>query len=110
MLPGLMARQTYTRKRYPRITDHGAHVVDYAGTAATAVYRGSIQPGTGDTDLTNRDGAEIVYSIYAPLSDDGKHDDVIVLDDGDYQVSGSPERWETGVLNHQVIRLARWNG
>lgn len=110
MLPSLMARQSYTRKRFPRVNDHGAQVIDYSGTPVTAVYLGSIQPGTGDTDLTNRDGAEIVYTIYGQPTDDVKHDDVIELTDGDYQVNGAPERWGTGILDHQVIRLSRWTG
>ena len=109
-LPSFM-NKPFTRKRYPTIIDHGAAQRDYTATPSTATFYGSIQPGTGTTDVINRDGAEIVKTIWAtdPAAD-VRHYDVITLADGDYFVNGEPERWETGILDHAVIQLSRWAG
>lgn len=109
MLPSMM-NQPYTRKRYPRTLDHGAMVIDTSATPVTADGRGSIQPGAGTTDIVNRDGAEIVFTIFARGDTDVQHFDLITLSDGDYFVNGEPERWGTGIMNHQVIHLSRWAG
>ena len=109
MLPSMMT-QEFTRKRYPKVSDHGNLVVDRKGVPATAVFYGSIQPGTGMTDLVNRDGAEIAYTILARPDSDVKHNDILTLAGQDYFVNGEPERWETGILDHTVIRLSRWSG
>lgn len=110
MLPSMMRRQEFTRKRYPRVMDHGTMVVDTTATPTEATYKGSIQPGTGETDLVNRDGAEIVYTIFALPEADVRRYDIITLATGDYQVEGEPERWGTGILDHQLIRLSAWAG
>lgn len=109
MLPSLLHQQ-YTRKRFPTILDHGTEVTDTSATPVTATYKGSIQPGTGGTDLTNREGAEVVYTIFGFPGDDVHDRDVVSFDGHDYQVNGEPERWGTGVLDHIVIRLSRWAG
>lgn len=107
MLPSF-ANQAYTRKRYPTTLDHGKQVRDLSGTPATAVYYGSIQPGTGLTDFVNRSGVEVVYTIWGEVTDDVQDDDTISYNGKDYFVNGEPERWQTGVLDHMVVRLSRW--
>ena len=109
MLPSMM-RKPFTRKRYPTVLDHGKQVRDYTATPATITIYGSVQPGTGTTDTLNRNGAEVVYTIWADPNADVEHDDLIGLPDGDYAVNGAPERWNTGVLDHTVIRLSAWRG
>lgn len=109
MLPSFM-NQAFTRKRYPTVTDHGAQALDFSDTPAYATFYGSIQPGTGTVDKINRDGAEVVYTIWANPGADVTHRDLVTLGDGTYFVNGEPERWGSGILDHDVIRLSRWKG
>lgn len=121
MLPSFMTK-SFVRKRFPLVDDHGSQVIDYSagdyddeqhdGYSApdTATFYGSVQPGTGTEDLVSRNGAEIVKTIWAQPGADVKASDIISLSDGEYQVNGEPERWETGVMDHVVIRLSRWEG
>lgn len=109
MLPSMMSRTALVRKRFPRVLDHGTMVVDTTATPATETVYGSLQPGTGETDQVNRDGAETAYMFFAKLAD-VRHFDIFALSDGDYYVNGDPERWETGILDHMVVRLSRWSG
>lgn len=109
MLPSMMSRQSFTRKRYPLISDHGTMTPDYSATPTTATFRGSIQPGSGTKDLVNRNGAEIVKTIFTAATD-ANHLDLIELADGTYWVNGEPQRWETGILDHVVVSLSRWVG
>lgn len=112
MLPSFMRNQAFVAKRYPLVNDHGNTVPDYTQEPAfTTSLRGSIQPGSGTTDVINRDGAEIVYTIWCPNARvDVTHYDLVDLPDGTYFVNGEPERWQTGVLDHATIRLSRWAG
>lgn len=109
MLPSMM-RQPFTRLRFPRVKDHGTEVIDYAGTPTKLVVRGSLQPGTGTTDLVSRDGAEIVYTFIAQPGADVHHDDQFEIFGDRFFVNGEPEVWATGIMNHTVIRLSRWRG
>jgi hypothetical protein len=109
MLPSFMARPL-TRRRYPMISDHGTEVRDYTGTPSEATIYGSAQPGTGTEDVVNRNGSEIVKTIWAQPESDVHDDDVVVLPDGNFRVNGEPERWDTGVLDHLVIHLSAWKG
>ena len=114
VLPSFMSKP-FTRKRYPTVIDHGSTVRDYTAIPTQATFYGSVQPGTGTTgagttDVINRDGAEVVKTIFANPGQDVKHYDVITLSDGDYFVNGEPEAWETGILDHMVIHLSRWSG
>lgn len=109
MLPSFMAREV-TRRRYPMIADHGTEVRNYAGTPVEAVFYGSVQPGTGTEDVVNRNGAEIVKTVWAQPDSDVQDDDIVVLPDGNFRVNGVPERWDTGILDHMVIHLSRWKG
>ena len=112
MLPGSMSHASFERKRYPKTSDHGTLRTDYTGTPATIVGRASVQPGNGlgtQLDPVNRDGAEIAFAMFAALSYDIAHDDIIHLRGKDYQVSGEPERWDVGgSLSHQVVKLSKW--
>lgn len=110
MLPSMMARQAFTRKRYPTISDHGTVVPDYSAEPATATFRGSVQPGTGTTDRINRNGAEIVNTIFSAPTADVQHLDLVELPNGIFFVNGEPEIWLTGVMDHTVIHLSRWVG
>jgi hypothetical protein len=110
MLPAFMNRP-FTRKRYPVVVDHGTTVRDYAASPTTAIFKGSIQPVDAATvDQVNRDGAEIVKTIWAQPGSDVRHFDIITLADGNYFVNGEPEAWEVGILDHVVIHLSRWDG
>lgn len=110
MLPSMMSRTTLVRKRFPRVLDHGTMVVDTTATPTTATFTGSVQPGAGQTDFVNRDGAEVVYTIFALPGADVEHYDLVTLNGNDYQVSREPERWGTGIMDHTVIYLSRWSG
>ncbi|QOP64245.1 head-to-tail stopper [Microbacterium phage Quenya] len=109
MLPSFMTRPI-VRKRFPLVDDHGSKVRDYAAEPEEATFYGSVQPGTGTEDQMNRDGAEVVKTIWAQPGSDVHHDDMVSLPDGDYQVNGEPEVWDTGVLDHVVVRLSVWRG
>lgn len=110
MLPSMMSTQAYTRKRYPSVVDHGTTVTDYTASPTLALYHGSIQPGEGGADLVNREGAEVVYTIFGQPDDDVHHRDVVNFSGSDYLVDGEPQHWGTGILDHQLIRLVRWAG
>lgn len=110
MLPGIFGSTSYERKRYPMATDHGTLRPNYAGAPVSVVGRGSAQPGTGAVDVINRNGSEIVYSLFVPPSADILDQDLIVLYGRTYRVNGEPERWDVGFLNHQVVRLSAWVG
>ncbi|QDP45027.1 head-to-tail stopper [Microbacterium Phage DirtyBubble] len=109
MLPSFMSR-ALTRRRYPLVSDHGSAVRDWAATPDVADFYGSVQPGTGTEDVVNRNGREIVKTVWAQPDSDVHHDDVVPLPEGDFLVNGEPERWDTGVLDHMVIHLSRWEG
>jgi hypothetical protein len=109
MLPSFMLKD-YTRKRFPLVSDHGTDVIDYAGTPATATIYGDAQPGTGTEDVMNRDGYEIVKTVWAQPGSDVRDGDVLVLPDGEFRVNGAPEEFMSGVLDHMVIRLSKWVG
>ncbi|QUE26049.1 head-to-tail stopper [Microbacterium phage SanaSana] len=109
MLPSFMA-QPQTRKRYPLVSDHGSEVRDWAADPDEATFYGSVQPGTGTEDVVNRNGREIVKTVWAQPDSDVHDDDVVALPEGDFLVNGEPERWDTGVLDHMVIHLSRWEG
>lgn len=109
MLPSFMT-QEFTRKRYPLVKDHGTEVRDYTATPAEATFYGSIQPGTGTEDTINRDGAEVVKTIWAHPGSDVAHYDVLTIKGLDYFVNGEPDEWDVGILDHMVIRLSRWKG
>ena len=109
MLPSFMT-QAFVRKRYPTVIDHGSTVRDYTAIPTQGTFYGSIQPGTGTTDQLNRDGAEVVKTIWAQPGSDVKHFDVLTIKGEDYFVNGAPEDWDTGILDHMVVRLSRWGG
>lgn len=109
MLPSFMTKP-YVRKRYPVTVDHGTEDVDYTGTPTQATFYGSVQPGTGSTDVINRNGAEVVKTIYGQPNSDVEHRDLVEVAGKTYWVNGEPERWDVGVLDHVVIRLSRWLG
>lgn len=109
MLPSFMANPV-ERKRYPLVSDHGSQVRDYAASPDVATVYGSVQPGTGTEDVVNRNGREIVKTVWLQPGSDVQDDDVFALPEGDFQVNGEPERWDTGVLDHMVAHLSLWKG
>lgn len=106
MLPSFMD-QEYKRRRYPTTIDHGSEVADYTAQPDEITIFGSAQPGTGETDLVNRSGAEIVYTVYAYPAD-VKDGDIVEVFGVEYTVNGEPERWRVGFMEHDVIRLSKW--
>ncbi|WIC89434.1 head-to-tail stopper [Microbacterium phage BAjuniper] len=110
MLPSFMDRE-YVRARPAMIEDHGTMVQDPDGARDRLTFTGIAQPGTGTEDSINRNGAEVVKTIWATDPNVDVHDnDIIELPDGDYFVNGEPERWDVGIQDHAVIRLSRWRG
>lgn len=109
MLPSFM-RKPFLRRRYPMVKDHGTSVRNFTGTPVENMIYGSLQPGTGTEDVINRNGSEVVKTIWATPASDVQDDDIIVLPDGNYRVNGEPDDWETGVLDHKVVHLSRWKG
>lgn len=109
MLPSFMSRP-FERRRFPLANDHGTMTVDYSASPTSVTIRGSIQPGTGTTDTINRNGAEVVQTIWAQPDADVQHLDQFYIGGQTYWVNGEPEVWQTGVLDHQVIHLSRWVG
>lgn len=110
MLPSFMSSQSFTRQRFPLVTDHGTATTDYTASPDTATFYGSAQPGVGSTDVINRNGAEVVKTIYAQPAADVAHLDHVIVDGETYWVNGEPERWNVGILDHLVISLSRWAG
>lgn len=111
MLPSFMKAREYTRKRYPVTDDHGTARVDYTATPTTATFWGSVQPASnGKAETINRNGAEVIKTIFSPPGADVHHADLIDLSDGTYWVNGEPDIWEVGILDHVVIGLSRWIG
>lgn len=108
-LPSFM-RRPYTRLRYPAVTDHGSTDTDYTAAPARATFYGIAQPGTGTTDVINRNGAEVVKTIWATPEADVEHRDHVEIQGKMFWVNGEPERWDVGILDHVVIRLSRWDG
>ncbi|UGL61821.1 head-to-tail stopper [Microbacterium phage Franklin22] len=110
MLPSMMTSQSFQLRRYPTIMDHGTEVIDPNGTPTVSTLYGSVQPGTGATDPINRDGAEIVKTIWSPPGSDVRHKDRVSFEGREFFVNGEPETWRTGILDHDVIRLSFWTG
>lgn len=109
MLPSFM-NKSFTRARYPLAKDHGTESVDYSATPDLADFTGVMQPGAGTTDQVNRNGAEIVKTIYAHPGADVHHADLVTVNGKTYYVNGEPEEWETSILDHVVIQMSRWLG
>ncbi|QDH92388.1 head-to-tail stopper [Microbacterium phage Celaena] len=109
MLPSFMVKPI-TRKRFPMVSDHGNEERDFSATPATATIYGDAQPGTGTEDVINRNGYEVVKTVWAQPGSDVQDDDVLVLPDGEFRVNGAPEVWNSGILDHMVIRLSVWVG
>ena len=111
MLPALMATQTFHRLEAPMVSDHGKLVPDHSQPlTVTGTFIGSVQPGTGTTDSINRNGAEVVMTIWTDLTAPLKDHDLVDYNGDIYFVNGAPERWETGILDHQVVHLSFWEG
>lgn len=111
MLPSLMTTQTFSRLEAPMVSDHGKLVPDPSQPlVTTGSFVGSIQPGTGATDPINRNGAEVVMTIWTDLTAALKDRDFVGYNGDLYFVNGAPERWETGILDHQVVHLSFWEG
>lgn len=112
MLPSMMSAQTFTRRRFPTVIDHGSTVRDYTAEPSSSLELvGSIQPGGGAEDRVNRNGAEVIFTIFAPDPlIDVSHYDLIRISNDDYYVNGEPDRWQTGIMDHAVIYLSRWIG
>lgn len=108
MLPSMMSAQSFTRRRYPKVNDHGRMVRDLLATPSLATFYGSVQPGSGTTDVVNRNGAQIVQTIFAQPGNDVEHDDLIDFGGRTYFVNGAPEQWRVGILDHDVISLSAW--
>jgi hypothetical protein len=110
MLPGL-ATQTITRIRPTVVTDdRGNQVDDWDDASSVAVKGCSVQPGTSREELSNRDGVNVIYTVYAPPTADVHAGDAVDLPQGRFQVEGEPQEWAIGALAHTVIQLSRWAG
>jgi hypothetical protein len=114
MLPAF-ARQSWTRERYPVVTDsHGNEDrPDFEADPAELVITGcSIQPGAPAEVLGDREAVRIAWTIYQPSGADVLATDFGRFDGVLYRVSGEPQRWTSasGALDHDVVLLEVWDG
>lgn len=109
MFPGVLAKLVC--ERAPMIDDgHGNLVANWPAAAAHDVEGCSIQPGATSEDLQHRDGSLIAYTVWAPIDADVLSSDRILLYGEPFTINGEIIRWATGILDHTVIFLQRWEG
>lgn len=105
------ATQTLTRRRAPVTDDgHGNQKPNWGAATDTPLHGWSIQPGTVAADRVNRDGARIDYTVFGPPDADVEATDRFLIDGAVYVTDGPPQRWATGILDHTVLYLTRWEG
>jgi hypothetical protein len=108
-----MFDDTLTLLRYPTVTDHGAAVINLAGTPTARVVTGcDVQPGAAPELLERRESTRVAWTVYAPAGTDVLFTDHAKVNGGAtvYRVAGEPFRWGAGTsgVDHVVILLERW--
>lgn len=102
-----LGTQTVTRKGRPGEStaedDYGNPIPGAAG-ADLVVTGCSVQPGAGTELLDRRESITTIWTVWAPPADIVETD-TVAYDGTDYAVDGQIERWRTGNLPHDVIRL-----
>lgn len=110
-MPVAFATQTITRVRPTTTTDaHGNEAADWDDANELVIRYCSVQPGATEEDLQNREGVLIQWTVYAPAGADVRATDAVDFQGVRYAVDGEPKRWMTGILDHTVIALRRWEG
>lgn len=112
MLPSF-ATQTVTRLRAPLVDDgHNNAVPNWSAATSTPITGCSVQPGSTDEVLENRDTTLIQWTVYAPSTADVLSSDRISYLGVEYEIDGQPAAWPSpsGALDHKVLLLKRWNG
>ena len=93
---------------------HGNPRVTYAAPTDWRVH--GLQPGANiETAQPNRDLSEIVWTVYAPASDEAPGElDLVVVDGEDFEVEGRLADWTRGPWEHPtagiVVELRRHTG
>lgn len=113
-LPALLARQTITIERPVMAKVHGVDQADWSQDPAEIVDVSgcSVQPGSGSADRVGRDGISSDWKVWAPLGTTvGPFDRVTVPDYPGYlAITGQPQVWAPGLLQHVVLSLDAWKG
>lgn len=110
-MPVPFATQSITRLRPTTSVDsHGNDSVGWDDADDLVINFCSVQPGATDEDLQNREGVLIQWTVYAPAGADVRATDAVVFEGVRYAVDGEPKRWKSGLLDHTVIALIRWEG
>jgi hypothetical protein len=101
--------QTITRLRPTLAADgHGNLEPNWSAATELVIDWCSVQPGATEEDLAGRDSTLIQWTVFAPLAADIRPGDRIRYKGKTYD--GEPARWETGILDHQVVFLKTWEG
>ena len=113
-LPSIIATQSVTIVRPTMVTDHNVSVPDYTlAPAETVTVTGcSVQPGAGGEDRNQRDAIQGDFDVWVPLGVTvGPFDRVLVEGYSGYlRITGQPEYWAVGRLEHEVLHLSAWKG
>lgn len=113
-LPALIAGQSIEIQRPVMVKDHGSDVPDWSQEPLeTLTVTGcSVQPGAGSSDRIGRDAVQSGWTAWVPLGTEvGVFDRVAVPGYPGYlQITGQPEYWATGWLQHEVLHLEAWKG
>lgn len=106
-----MWEQTLNVERAPEIDDgHHNKIRDWDHAVTHDVDWCSIQPGATQEILQGRDATLIEYTVFAPDGADILSTDRVQLDGKPFSINGEVIRWQTGILDHTVVFLQRWEG
>lgn len=113
-LPALIARQVISIERPVMVRAHGVDQADWSqDPVETVTVPGcSVQPGSGADDRVGRDSISSDWKVWAPLGTSvGPFDRVTVPGYPGYlAITGQPEHWAPGLLQHTVLHLEAWKG
>lgn len=113
MLPPI-AQDVITILRPVTKVDHGSTVADWSQPPAEIVNVPgcSIQPAGGNEDRLHRDSVGAAFTVFAPPGTAVGALDRVLVDvyPSPLRVSGEPQRWAPGFLDHVVLDLVAWEG
>jgi hypothetical protein len=106
-----MWEQTLTVERAALVDDgHNNQVRDWSTAVTHDIDWCSIQPGATSEFLQGRDESVISYTVFAPDGADILSSDRVLIDGNPFSINGEIIRWQTGILDHTVVFLQRWEG
>lgn len=111
MLPSF-CRTEVTRLRAPLSDSRGTKVRNWASAVSKTIKGCSIQRVTETGNLTDRENARDVYTLFAPPGSDIQQADHISDGTTTYTVTETPYNWEspTGAVSHLVATLEVYRG